>query len=91
MMDGEAWHAAIRGVAKSWTRLSNWTENPKGLILRYANYIHSNVLSLYISYGLKKINKHTIVVGWMLIFLQVEALTSNVMVYGRGAFRRCLG
>ena len=26
VMDREAWHAAIQGVAKSWTRLSNWTE-----------------------------------------------------------------
>ena len=26
VMDREAWRAAIRGVAKSWTRLSNWTE-----------------------------------------------------------------
>ena len=26
VMDGEAWHAAFCGVAKSWTRLSNWTE-----------------------------------------------------------------
>ena len=26
VMDGEAWHAAIHGVAKSWTWLSNWTE-----------------------------------------------------------------
>ena len=25
-MDREAWHAAIHGVAKSWTRLSDWTE-----------------------------------------------------------------
>ena len=25
-MDREAWRAAIRGVAKSWTRLSDWTE-----------------------------------------------------------------
>ena len=26
VMDREAWHAAVRGVAKSWTWLSNWTE-----------------------------------------------------------------
>ena len=24
----EAWHAAFHGVAKSWTRLSNWTTTP---------------------------------------------------------------
>ena len=26
VMDREAWHAAIHGVAKSWTQISNWTE-----------------------------------------------------------------
>ena len=26
VMDREAWPAAINGVAKSWTRLSDWTE-----------------------------------------------------------------
>ena len=26
VMDREAWHAAIHGVAKSWTRQSDWTE-----------------------------------------------------------------
>ena len=26
VMDREAWHAAIQGVAKSWTWLSDWTE-----------------------------------------------------------------
>ena len=26
VMDREAWHAAVHGVAECWTRLSNWTE-----------------------------------------------------------------
>ena len=26
VMDREAWHAAVHGVAKSWTRLSNWND-----------------------------------------------------------------
>ena len=26
VMDSEAWHAAVHGVAKSWTQLSDWTE-----------------------------------------------------------------
>ena len=25
-MDREAWHVAVHGIAKSWTRLSDWTE-----------------------------------------------------------------
>ena len=29
VMDGEAWHAAVYGVAKSWTRLSDWTEKKR--------------------------------------------------------------
>ena len=29
VMDWEAWRAAVHGVTKSWTRLSDWTElNP---------------------------------------------------------------
>ena len=26
LMDREAWHAAVHGVSKSWTRLSDFTE-----------------------------------------------------------------
>ena len=33
MMDREAWRAAVHGVAKSWTRLSDWTQlNPSTVI-----------------------------------------------------------
>ena len=29
VIDREAWHTAIHGVARSWTQLSDWTElNP---------------------------------------------------------------
>ena len=30
VMDGEAWRAAIHGVAKSWTQLSDWTKLKDG-------------------------------------------------------------
>ena len=26
VMDREAWHSAVRGVMKSWTQLSDWTD-----------------------------------------------------------------
>ena len=26
VMDREAWHVAVHGIANSWTRLSDWTE-----------------------------------------------------------------
>ena len=32
VMDREAWRAAVHGVAKSWTRLSNWSELMRILI-----------------------------------------------------------
>ena len=42
VMDREAWQAAIHGVAKSWTRLSDWTE------LNWTVYVTSrNTVSNY--------------------------------------------
>ena len=32
VMDREAGHAAVHGVPKSWTQLSNWTEEAMGVI-----------------------------------------------------------
>ena len=39
VMDREAWHAAVHGVTKSWTWLSNWTElnQNKTFIIRQWN------------------------------------------------------
>ena len=33
VMDREAWHAAVHGVAKSWTWLSEWTEHTSFLLI----------------------------------------------------------
>ena len=44
VMDREARHAAIHGVAKSWTRLSDWTELINLLLLLYASICSSYVL-----------------------------------------------
>ena len=38
VMDREAWRAAVHGVAKSWTQLSNWTELKAPITLRWNNY-----------------------------------------------------
>ena len=45
VMDKEAWHAAVHGVAKSRTRLSNWTELTKCSVLyRYhIFFIHLSI------------------------------------------------
>ena len=42
VMDWEAWHAAVRGITKSWTRLSNWTENPKTSCVWFQIYFLSS-------------------------------------------------
>ena len=34
VMDKEAWRAAVYGVAKSWTRRSNWTELDIDFLIR---------------------------------------------------------
>ena len=41
VMDREAWRAAIHGVAKSRTRLSDWSEYP--IVYMYIFFIHSSV------------------------------------------------
>ena len=50
VMDREAWSAAIHGVAKSWTRLSNWTElrintSAEKYVFLYINYLSTLLCS----------------------------------------------
>ena len=48
VMDREAWHAVVHGVAKSWTRLSDWIElNPLSFI-SFANIFSHSVGCIFI-------------------------------------------
>ena len=38
VMDREAWRAAVHGIAKSWTQLSDWTEL-RHIVLKAKNYL----------------------------------------------------
>ena len=60
VMDREAWRAAIHGVAKSWTRLSDWTE------LNWAHILWNPVLKRLKTIFLKEtLLRHP---GMMLMF-----------------------
>ena len=47
VMDREAWHAAVHGVAKSRTRLSNWTELLYNIIVVFAIHWHESAMDLH--------------------------------------------
>ena len=49
VMDREAWHAAVHGVTKSWTQVSNWTElTYSGLLLSHKNNKNNFICSMYL-------------------------------------------
>ena len=42
VMDREAWHAAVHGVAKSQTRLSDWTKLVSYLVVQWLTFLTPN-------------------------------------------------
>ena len=61
LMDREAWRAVIHGVAKSWTRLSNWTEL-KGILI-------NNVLNI------KGLNTKDVIYYIYIVFIFIHTYT----------------
>ena len=65
VMDREAWHAAVHGVAKSWTWLSNWTE---------LNWTESSVNQL----GLECIHQHKLCLSRYSLCLYCHSLLQGI-------------
>ena len=67
VMDREAWHAAILGVAKSWTQMSDWTD------LKYSLYSWLNIISqsylISISVCSKTSFKHCPFLNWIILLV----------------------
>ena len=79
VMDSEAWHAAIHGVAKSRTRLSNWTElNWTELIADYSVSPVSSLLHWYHSFHI--FLWYNPLKYWLLFRLSV--LSNSLQPYG---------
>ena len=67
VMDREAWRASIHGVAKSWTRLSDWTEG-----IQYFSFgLWGNILVESIKIKLKTIVWSSGEVNFLLILLNI--------------------
>ena len=65
VMDRQAWRAAIHGVAKSWTQLSDWTEL-KTLENRDSSFFHSSSLAAnFLLWILRNKNWVTLFRVWM--------------------------
>ena len=58
VMDREAWRAAIHGVAKSWTWLSDWTEHLLNIyVYIFPFFLHWTWLACIINNGIVKRKK----------------------------------
>ena len=52
VMDREAWHAAVHGVTKSWTQLSDWTESSNKEINGFSKVKETSEFSFFHKAGI---------------------------------------
>ena len=69
VMDREAWCAAIHGVAKSWTQLSDWTELTEDITWLKFHFAHKGYLPEFISHFLHDLVPLPPQVGWHQLLL----------------------
>ena len=77
VMDKEAWHAAIHGVAKSRTRLSNWTE---------LTDLHLNSLFVLYNFLFLFSISHSLILYNLLTFILHFLTSSCIRIYESGGF-----
>ena len=89
VMDREAWCAAIHGVTKSRTRLSNWTELNLHYGLRISivwfwSYIYKMFYDLTYSLSWRKFNiylkkMHTLYLVWNVLYVSIRSNNNTVL------------
>ena len=57
VMDREAWHAAVHGVEKSWTQLSDWTDLNNFLVLSTTVGTKNIEIKTFFSYSMISLNR----------------------------------
>ena len=72
VMDREAWCAAVHGAARSWTRLSDWTESLNQFLKVSHQHIHT-IPSMLISLSFSVHNNNDSSFSWRKIFSRMLA------------------
>ena len=75
VMDREAWRAAVHGVTKSWTRLSDWTEL-KILLMKVKE--ESEKFGLKLNIQKTKIMASSSITSWQIDGETVETVTDFI-------------
>ena len=86
VMDRGTWHAAIHGIAKSWIRLSNWTElNWKSFLLKVEE--ESEKAGLKLNIQKTKIMASGPITSWQIDGETMETVRDFIFWRGRGGLQ----